>query len=190
MSDIADLVKAGWYYLSSDQQQVSDIADFMKGSLITSFPITNSKWVKLQILSKGVLSCLFLCQIGSEWHYIYCEGILITSFLWPTGSERHCILCGGRWPHIFSYDQQFVSDITHFVKYSLHCIFSNDQQEVSNIAHLVKVSQITFFCDQQEVSKIVHFVEGHLITLVLWPTAGGWHCTLWKAVWSIFSYDQ
>ena len=73
---------------SYDQQRVSVVAPFVKGSLITSFPMTNSKWVTLHILWKAV-SHLYLWPTGSEWHCTLCERHLITSFpmtnsLWVT----------------------------------------------------------------------------------------------------------
>ena len=40
--------------------------------------------------------------------------------------------------HIFSYDQQDVSNIAHFVKGSLITSVSHDEQAVSDIAHFVK----------------------------------------------------
>ena len=85
-----------------DQQEVSDIAHFVKHSLITSFPMTNSLWVTLHILWKPVSSHLLL---------------------WPIASVWCCTFCERQSYHIFSYDQQFVSDIAHFVKGSLTTYF-------------------------------------------------------------------
>ena len=81
-----------------DQQQVSDNAHFVKGSLIRSFPMTNRELVTLHILWKQVPSDLFL---------------------WPTASEWHCTFCETLSHYIFSYGQQNVSGIAHFVKGSL-----------------------------------------------------------------------
>ena len=55
------------HIFSYDWQVVSDIAHFVKGSLITSFPLTNSEWVTLHILWKAVSSHLFLWPTASEW---------------------------------------------------------------------------------------------------------------------------
>ncbi len=90
------------HIFSYDQQRVSDIGHFVKGSLITSFPMTNSLWVTLYILWKAVSwsSHHFLWPTACEWHYTFCE----------RQSHDH---------HIFSYDQQPVSDIANFVKGSL-----------------------------------------------------------------------
>ena len=46
------------HILSYDQQQVSNIVHFMRDSLITSFPMTNSLWVTLHILWMAVSSRL------------------------------------------------------------------------------------------------------------------------------------
>jgi len=72
------------HIFSYDKQWVSDIAHFVKGSLMTSFPMTNSLWVTLHILWKAVSSYLFLLPTGSVWHCTFCE------------RQPH---------HIFSYDQ-------------------------------------------------------------------------------------
>jgi len=103
---------------SNDQQLVSDIVHFVKGSLIQ----------------------LFLWPTESEWHCTFCgrqshhifsydqqrvsdiahsvKGNPITS-LWPTACEWHCIFCVRQSHQVFSYDQQKVSGIAHFVKGSL-----------------------------------------------------------------------
>ena len=86
------------HIFSYGQQEVSGITHFVKGSLITSFPMTNSLWVALHILWKTVSSHLFL---------------------WPTGSEWHCTFCKRQCHDIFSYDQQQASDIAYFVKGSI-----------------------------------------------------------------------
>ncbi len=110
---------------------------------------------------------------------------------WPTASEWHCTLCEKYWHHIFSYDQQGVSDITHFVKSSLITSFPM-ANSMWVIVHFVKGSLITFYPmanrmwvtwshehlrravsshlsnDQQFVSDIAHFVKlGGLITFFL-----------------------
>ena len=152
--------KQSHWIFSYDQQHVSVIAHWMKGSLITSFPMTNSLWVTLHSLSKAVSSHLVLCPIACEWH---------------------CTVSKRQSHHIFSSAQQGVSDTAHFMRGSLH-IFSYAQQLVSDIAH-VKGSLLTslpmtnskwvifhiqsqdiFSYDQQQVSDIAHFVTGSLIT--------------------------
>jgi hypothetical protein len=65
---------------SHDKQQVSDIAHFVKGSLITSFfPITNSKQVTLHIFVKGSLINIISYdqqEVSDIAHFV--EGSLIT----------------------------------------------------------------------------------------------------------------
>ena len=76
------------HIFSCEQQGVGDIACFVKGSLITSFPMTNSKWVILHILWKAISSHLFLRPTVCEWH---------------------CTICERYWSHcMFSYEQQLV----------------------------------------------------------------------------------
>ena len=72
-----------------------------EGTLITSLPMTNRRWVTLHILWNAVSSHLI--------------------FLWPTecSEQHHCTSCERRSYHIFYYDQQHVSDIAHSVKVSL-----------------------------------------------------------------------
>ena len=115
----------------SDQQVVSEIAHFVKDSLITTFLMTIRMWVTMHILwravqfyhiflyeQQGVSEIAHFMKINS-WHL----------FLWPTGSESDCTFCGSLvtsfpminslWArlHIFwkavsshlSYNQQLVS---------------------------------------------------------------------------------
>ena len=237
---------------SYDQQLVSDI---VKGSLITSFPMINRRWVTLHILWKAVSSYLFLWPTGGEWHCIFCErqshhifsydqqrvsdivyfvkGSLITSFpmtnsgwvtlhilwkavsshlsLWPTGGEWHCIFCERQSHHIFSYDQQWVSDIAHFVKGSLITSFPKTNSVWVTLHILWKAVSLHPFLWPTVCEW--HFVKGSLITsfpmtnsqwvklhilwkaassyLFLWPTAGEWHCTFCaRQSHHIISYDQ
>ena len=157
---------------SHDQQFVSDIGHFVKGSPITSLPMTNSKWVPLDILWKAVSSHLLLLQTECKWHCTFCE------------RQSH---------HSFSCDQQYaVSDIAHFVKGSLitsflwptvcewHCTFCQIQSH-----HI--------FCMANSMWVTLHIlwkaVSSHLF---LWPTVCEWHhCTFCKMQsHHIFSYDQ
>ena len=175
------------HIFSYDQQVVSDIAHFVKEGLITSFPMTNSQWVTLHILWKAVWSHLFL---------------------WPTASEWHCTFCERQSDHIFSYDQQQVSNIVHFMRDSLITSFSMTNSKWVTVKIFLKaVSSHLFlwppvcewhctFCKrqshhifsyvQQQVSNVANFVKdcliaSCLITNSLWETP--LHI-LWKAVWS------
>ena len=138
------------------QQQVSDSAHFVKGSLITSLHMTNSEWVRLHILWKAVSSHLPLWPTASQWCGTFCE------------RQSHLIT---------SYDQQLVSDIATFVK----GIFSYDQQGVSDIAGCVKGSLATSFpmTDRKWVTLHIFWkaVSSHMI--FLWPTGSEVHI-LWK----------
>ncbi len=168
-----------------DKQAVSEIAHVVKGSLMTSFLMTNRLWVTLHIVWKAVSSHIFLQPTGCEWHQISCERL------------SH---------HIFSYNQQGVCHIADFVDSSLttslpitdsmwvplhifwkavwghlflwpiagecycilcqwqsHHIFSYGQQGVSDVAHALK-SLITSFPMTNRMS----------VTL----------CIFWRTVWS------
>ena len=205
--------KQSYHIFSYEKQKVSDIAHFVKASLITSLVMANRQWVTLHILWKAVISHLFLWPTGSEWHWTFCE------------MQSH---------HIFSYKQQHVSDIARFVKHSLITCFAmiNSKWVTLHIlwkqlvSHLFlwptvcewhctfceRESHHIFSCDPQHVSDIGHFVKGSLITyfsmtnrmcvtldmlwkaasshLLLWPTASQWHCTFYKRhSYHIFSYD-
>ena len=180
------------HIISYDQQLVSDIVHLVKVSLITSFPMTNSKWVTLHVLWNTVSSYIFL---------------------WPTVCEWHCTFCEGQSHHIFLYDQQEVSDIAQLVKgRQLSPHFLLWPQRVSSIAHFMKSSFITssvpmtnslwvtlhnlwkavlshLFYNQQQVSDIV---KNSLITSVLMTNGREW-VTLHiceRPSHHIFSYDQ
>ena len=81
-----------------EQQEVSDIAHFVKDSLITYFPMTNSKWVILHILWR-------------QPHHSF-------SF------DRKWVTLHILWKQVSSYDQQRVRNIRHSVTGSLITSFS------------------------------------------------------------------
>ena len=181
------LWKAVSSHLFYDQQEVRDIAHFVKTSLLISFPMmnrewvtlhilwrqsfpmANSLWVMIHILWKAVSSYLFQWPTASEWHCTFC-GRQPHRSLWLTGSERHCTFCERQSHHIFSYDQQYASNITHFVKASLVNFLLITKQGVSDIEHFAKA------------------VSSHLF---LWPTASEWCCTFCERhAHHIFSHDQ
>ncbi len=110
-------------------QLVSDIAQFVKGNLITYFPLTNRGWVTLYNLSKAVSSHLFLPPTGCEWHCTICERNSHHIFSLITGGEWHCTIYQRQSHHIFSYHQQDVSDMAHFVKGSLITSFLMTNRE-------------------------------------------------------------
>ena len=78
------------HILSYDKQRVSDIAHFVKGSLIMSFPITNRGWVAFHILWKAVLSHLFLWPTASEWYSFHkmWKVVSLHLFLSPTAGKH------------------------------------------------------------------------------------------------------
>ena len=178
------------HILSYDQQQVSDIAHLVKGSLTISFPMTNRMWVTLHILWKSVSSHLFLWPTGCEWHYTFFE------------SQSH---------HIFSYDQQDVSDIAHYVKGSLITSFPMTNRMWATL--LVKGSLVTSFpmTNRRWVTLYILWkaVLSHIFLtnsewvmlrilqraasshLFLSPTASEWHFTFCKRqCHHIFSYHN
>ena len=192
VSDIAHFVKHSHHIFFYDQQAVSGIAHFVKGSLITPIPIMNREWVALHVLWTGVSS---------------------HSFLWPTVGEQHCTFCERQSHHSFSYDQQAVSDVAHFVKNS-HISSSYNQQPVSDIVHSIKGILIwTSFPIINSKWVILHFRKSSPIIsfpmtnrewvtlynlwkvvsshLFLWPTGSEWHCTFGeRGSHDTFSYEQ
>ena len=181
-----------------------------KGSLFTSCPMTNRKWVTLHIswrYSHGILTydktvcqlcCtlfwavlwffitnLFLWPTGSEWHYIFSErqSDLITSCpmsirMWvilPVFSER-----------LFHYRPTSGCKWCPFIWKTVHHILSYDHQDVSDIC--LKASLTTSESYPMIIRRLVtHIVHGwmavSLTHLVLWPTVGEWHCTVfWRVV--------
>ncbi len=160
------------HIFSCDQQGVSDIAHFVNGSLITSFLMTNSMWVTLHILWKVVSSHLCLSPIGGGWHCTFHE---MQSNL------------------IFSYHQQRVSDIAHFVKGSLiTSVPMYDQQYVSDIAHFVKGSPITSFPMPTNSKWVTLHILWKAVWshLFIWPTASEQHSTFCERQSDHISYDQ
>jgi len=194
---VAHLWKVVSLHFPYDQQDVSDIALFVKGNLIKSIPITNRKWVTLHILWKALNTSFPMTN--REWVALYILWKAVSSnfshhkqevsdisyfvkssltfFLLTTGSEQHCTFCKRQCHHIFSYDQQLVSDIAHLWRQSHH-IFSFDQQGVSHIAHFVTGSLITSFPMTNSLCVILHILwQAVSSPLLLWPTASKWHCT-------------
>ena len=190
---------------SYGQQGVSDIPHFVKGSLVPSFAMTNSQWVILHIMWKAVLSHLFLWPTAGEWAHFVKGSLIIslpmTNSLWVTlhilwkavslylfyhqqgVGDIPNFVKGSH--HIFSYDQQLVSDIAHLKQF--YHIFSYDQQLVSDIAHFVKQFHHIFSYDQQPVSDIADsLITFFLMANSQWVTLH----ILWKAISSHHFYDQ
>ena len=116
-------IASEWYFVRGSLvtsvflwQQVSDIAQWVKCSNITSFPMTNSLLVTSHILQKGILISFF-SMIDSKWvaftfcecqsHHIFCynNSMWVTLLLlWKVVSS-----------HLL-HDEQLVSDLPDFVK--------------------------------------------------------------------------
>ena len=116
---------------------------------------------------------------------VFVEGNLITRcihlFLWQIGSEQHCTCCERQSHHIFSYDQQEVSDrrclwqpvSSHFFlwptvcewhctlcKRQSHHVFTYDQQLVSYVHYtFCRQSRHILSYNQQLVSDVGYFVK-------------------------------
>ena len=166
-----------------NQQGVSDISHVVQGSLITSFAMTNSLWVTLQMVKGSLLSFFLWPTARSEWYCTFCETVSSHHFLWPIESEWYSTFCEMQSLHIFPYDQQGVSGITHFVKGSLslwpaasewHCTFLKCSLIASflmtnrlwvTLHIIVKGSHIISFpMTNSKLSAVAHFVKGSLIT--------------------------
>ena len=168
-----------------DQQKVSDIAPFVKGSLMTSFPMTNRQWVTLHILWMAVSPHAILWPTECEWHCTFLKESIITSFpmtnsmwvtlhMWkavsshfflsPTACESHGTCCERQSHHNISYDQQLVSEIAHFVKgIHVHCFWWPTGCEWHG-TFCERQSHHTISYYQQHVSEMAHFVKDSLIT--------------------------
>ena len=154
---------------------VSDNAHCAKGSLmtlITSFPMTNRQWVTLHILWKAVSSHLFL------W--------------WPTACEWHCTFCWWQSHHIFSCDQQLVSDIVaHFVEGHLISSFPTTNRKWVTLH--ISSEMWSHHIYQQRVSGHCTFCgrQSHHI-FSLWQTGSKWHYIFYERQSHpiFFYYDQ
>ncbi len=197
------------HIVSYDQQAVSGIVHFVKGSLITSVPITNSLWVILHIYEGSLITSFHLTN--REWAILHILWQAVSShlFLWPTACVWYCTFCDRQSHHHFSYDQQPVSDIAHFVTGSLIISFpmTNSWWVILHILwkavsshvflwptesewHLVKGCHITCFPMINRMWVTLHICErqsGHIIfiTIRLWVTLH----ILWKALYHLFSYN-
>ena len=140
----------------------------------------------LHHLLKGSLIFL-LWSTGSEWHCTFCQRSSITSFP-MINSKWVTLFCERQSHHIFSYDQQGVSDIATFSERQSHHIFSYDNNRKWVILHILWHSLITSFpmnnskwvtlhvlwkvvsphFSQQRVSDIADFVKGSL-TVISFP---------------------
>ena len=161
------------HHISSyDQQKVSDIAHFVKCSIITSdFPMTNRmQWAtSLHILWKAVLSHLLL---------------------WPTACEWHCTFCKSQSHHLFSCGQQRVCGIIKFMKGSLITSFTINRQCVTLYTLWKAVSSPLFIWPTE--CEWHHILWKSVSSpLFLWPTGSVWHYTLCEMQsHHIFYYDQ
>jgi len=194
------------------------IAQFVKGSLITSFPMADSMWATLKMFVKGSLMRSFLLTT-SLWvmlHILWEQSHHI--FPYPIACGWHCTFCGRQSCHIFSYDQQEVSDIIgHFVKGSLITSFAMTNSRKWVTLHILwkAASSHLFLCQPTgSESDSTHFVKGSIITsmvpmtnrkwvqlhifwkavsshLFLWPTGSEWYCTFCeRQSHHVFSCDQ
>ena len=172
--------------LSNDWQEVSETAHSVKGSFITSFPLTNSKWV-LTCFVKGSLITSFLWPTVCEWKCKCCEGSLIMSFpminrewaplhilwkavlsyplLWPTVCEWHCTFVKGSlitsFPMTNSKFAHFLTCISNPVS---SYFFLLPTESEWHCTFCERQSHHIFFFDQQGVSDIPHFLKGILVT--------------------------
>ena len=181
---------------------MSKIAHFVKGSLITPFSITNSKWMTFHILWKAVSSHLLLWPTASEWHCTFGERQSHHIFSYEN-SKWVTLDIWWKAIHIISCDQQSVSDIAHFVTGSLitSCSMTNSLEWVT-LHILWKAISSHLFLWPTASECIGHFMKGSLITSfpmtnrqwvtlhILWKAALShispwikvceWHCTFLK----------
>ena len=198
---------------------MSDIAHLVKGNLITHFPITNRLWVTLPF-GERQHHHLFIWPTGSEWHCTFCKWqpshhswltaskwhlwnpVLSHLFPWSTASEWHSTFLQPC--HIFSYDQQHVSDIACFVEGSHVTPFSMTNRRWVTLHMLWKAPSLIKcfppthskyvtlqFCGRQSHHIFFPMINRKWVTLhMLWKapslivwshiflqhTASKWHC--------------
>jgi len=142
------------HIFSYDQQKVSEIvALFVKGSLITSFPMTNRKWVRLHIVWKAVSSHLFLWPTASEWDCTV-KGSLIKSF--PM-TNRKWVTLYILWKAMISLHLFLLPTATC----ECHCTF-------------VKGSPITLVYMTNRLWVTLYILQKAVSHLSLWPTVCEW----------------
>ena len=175
------------HIFSHDQQLVSDIAHFVKSSLITYFPLTISKWVTLHMPWKAFSSHFLLWSTASEWHYRFCEG------------QSH---------HIF-HNTDRIQWVAHFVKDSLitSCSMTNRESATSHVVWKAASSHLFLwqtacewhytFCERSSFPMTNReWATSDILSMTvssshLWPTACEWHFTFCeRQSHHIFSYDQ
>ncbi len=188
VSHITHFVKGS--LIMANRLWVTFIAHFVKGILITSFPMMHSLWVLLHILWEGLSSHLFLWQTGSEWHCTCLERQSDHIFsIWTTGSESdHCTFCEVQ-PHPMTNREW----VTLHILWKFHHIFPYDQQFVSNIAYIFCERQSHHISHdwQQEVSDMANLLKAVSSDLFWQPTGSQWHCTFYeRESHQIFSYDE
>ena len=165
------LWKTSHHILFHDKQIVSD-SIFLKSSLITSCPMTNSLWVTVHFFLIRLINVLQPTESG--WHF----------------SERQS-------HHILSCIQQVVSGITHHFLHLL--IWATDSE--SHCRFQKAVSSHPVICMTNRVWVTPHiFLKDGLITscpmtnslwvslhkflwkavslhFIIFPTGSEWHCT-------------
>ena len=179
---------------SYDKQQVSDITYFVRGSLITSFSMTNSLWVTLHILWKVVLSHLFLLQTACEWHHTFCEWQSHQSYLWPTGCEWHCTFCERQSHYLFLPMMNSLWVTLHILWKTVSSYsFLFDQQAVSTITHCLTFGILTIsplYCIiyiYQKVSMFPYLVHVLLYIIIIIDCKISFQLIHCYIMWSIFS---
>ena len=179
------------YIFFYDQQPVSYIVYLVKGSLITSFHMTNSLWVTLQIWWKVVSSHLFIHMTYSKWVtlHIWWKAVSSHLLLWPTVCEWHCMF----WKGNLFYDKQDVSDILHILGkvVSSHLLLWLTASE-RHIAHFMNGSLITSFAMTNSLWVTLHILWKAVSTS--FPMTNSWWVTYCmfceRQSHQIFSYDQ
>ena len=156
------------------------MAHFVNGTLITSFPISNSEWVTLHILWNSLMT--LLPMTNSKWvalHFLWNAVSSHCLFLWPTGSEWHCSFherqpapmtnslwvhcsfCERLSPHLWPTDSEW-----QFCKRCSHHILFYDQQQVSEIVAPVNGSFIlsSSIANSRWATKLCTVVKHSLIS--------------------------
>ena len=81
-----------WHFInfSDGKQAVSEVANCVKGSLMTSVPMTNSLWVTLSIYER---KSHHMCSYDKQGVSAIAHFVKGHPFLWPIACELHCPFC-------------------------------------------------------------------------------------------------
>ena len=156
------------------------MAHFVKGSLITPFPMANSKSVTLHILWKAISSYLFPSTTGCEIFCILWKAVSSHLFLWQTACEWHFVKGSliSSFPMTIS---MWVTLHSLWMAVSSHLFLHMTNSKWVTLHTLWKVVSSHLFLQPTACEWYCTPCErqSHHIWF-LWPSGCKWHCTLYE----------